>query len=115
MHETMVAKGLLDSIIAESQKKNAKPVKAKMSCGTFNSVNDEVLLFAFEAIAKGTICEGMKLNIEHKNIQGKCKSCNKEFDFVIIKPQCSYCESDKFDLLPDPGLVLEEIELETPL
>lgn len=112
MHETMVAKGLLDSIIAESTKKNAKPVKAKMSCGTFNSVNDEVLLFAFEAIAKGTVCEGMELQIEHKNIQGRCKSCGKEFDFNIVKPACSHCGSDKFDLLPDPGLILEEIELQ---
>ncbi|MBN1796100.1 MAG: hydrogenase maturation nickel metallochaperone HypA [Sedimentisphaerales bacterium] len=113
MHETMVAKGLLDSIIAESEKRNAKPTKAKMSCGTFNTVNDEVLLFAFEAIAKGTICEGMKLDIEHKSIQGKCKSCGKQFDFNITKPACSHCGCDKFDLLPDPALLLEEIELET--
>jgi hydrogenase nickel incorporation protein HypA/HybF len=108
----MVAKGLLDSIIAESEKQNARPIKAKMSCGTFNSVNDEVLLFAFEAIAKGTICEGLKLEIEHKNIQGRCKQCSKEFDFVIVDPKCGHCGCNKFDLLPDPGLILEEIELE---
>ena len=66
MHETMVAESLLTTISAESIKQNAKPVSVKISCGTLNAINDEILCFAFEAIAKGTPCEGMRLEIEHK-------------------------------------------------
>ena len=113
MHETMVAKNLLDSIIAESTKQNAKPIRAAISCGTFGSVNDEVLTFAFDAIAAGTICEGMTLEIEHKSIQGKCKKCQKQFDFDLMVQKCSHCSCDKFDLMPDPPLLLDEIEFET--
>ncbi len=112
MHETMVAKNLLDSIAAEAAKQRAKPIIARISCGTFNAVNDEVLKFAFDAIAKGTLCEGMKLQIEHKTIQGKCSSCGRQFDFDLTKPACRHCGCDKFDLLPDPPLLLEEIEFE---
>jgi len=66
MHETMIAESLLAVILEEVKKQNAKPISAKISCGMFNAVNDEILCFAFEAAAKGTPCEGMKLEIEHK-------------------------------------------------
>ncbi len=113
MHETMVAESLVNSIIAEAAKNEGKPIKAKMSCGLLNTVNDEVLTFAFEAISKGTICEGITLEIEHKAMKGKCKDCGKEFDFEIVEPRCSHCGCDSFELLPDPPLLLEEIEFQT--
>jgi hydrogenase nickel incorporation protein HypA/HybF len=113
MHETMVAESLLTTISAESKKQKAKPVSARISCGMLNAINDEVLSFAFEAIARDTPCEGMKLKIEHKPIQGKCKNCNTIFHFDICLPKCPQCKSDEFDLLPDAPLILEEIEFET--
>ena len=113
MHETMVAQNLLAQIIDEAVKQNVKPVAAKISCGKLNAVNDEVLCFAFEAIAKNTLCQGMKLQIEHKPLQAKCKDCNQIFDVEFSKPQCKKCESGDFELLPDAPLMLEEIEFET--
>jgi hydrogenase nickel incorporation protein HypA/HybF len=113
MHETMVAESLLTTISAEGTKQNAKPISAKISCGTLNAINDEILRFAFEAIAKGTPCEGMRLEIEHKPIQGKCKNCDETFDFELRQPNCPKCKGREFDLLPDAPLMLEEIEFET--
>ena len=110
MHETLVAQSLLAAISAESEKQNARPVTAKVSCGTFNAVNDEVLCFAFEAIAGGTTCEGMKLQVEHKPIQGRCKSCDTTFEFELPSPTCPACDSEDFQLLPDAPLILERIE-----
>ncbi len=113
MHETMVAQSLLATISDETAKQNAKPVAAKISCGTLNAINDEILCFAFEAIAKGTPCEGIRLEIEHKPIQGKCKNCDETFDFELCQPKCPKCGGEEFDILPDAPLILEEIEFET--
>jgi hydrogenase nickel incorporation protein HypA/HybF len=113
MHETIVAESLLKTISAESAKQNAKPVWAKISCGTLNAINYEILRFAFEAIAKGTTCEGMRLEIEHKPIQGKCKNCDEIFNFELCQPNCPKCKGKEFDLLPYAPLMLEEIEFET--
>jgi hydrogenase nickel incorporation protein HypA/HybF len=113
MHETMIAENLLTMISAESTKQNAKPVSAKISCGTLNAINNEILRFAFEAIARGTPCEGIRLEIEHKPIWGKCRNCGKTFDFELCRPKCPKCEREEFDLLPDAPLMLEEIEFET--
>ena len=113
MHEMMVAENLLTTISDEAAKHNAKPIGAKISCGTLNPVNDEALCFAFEAIAKGTSCEGVKLEIEHKPIRGQCKNCNQQFDVELSCPGCPKCGSEDFELLPDAPLILEKIEFQT--
>ncbi len=112
MHETMVAQSLLAQITNEAEKQNAKPVAAKISCGKLNAVNDEILRFAFEVIAKDTLCQGVKLEIEHKSLQAKCKNCNQNFQIEFSKPQCKKCGSEEFNLLPDAPLMLEEIEFQ---
>jgi hydrogenase nickel incorporation protein HypA/HybF len=112
MHETVVAQSLVETITAEAAKQGARPVNAKMSCGQLNGVNDEVLSFAFETLAKGTPCESMVLHIEHKPMQAKCHACNESFDVKLSDAQCPRCAGEDFELLPDAPLVLEEIEFE---
>ncbi|HUW19008.1 MAG TPA: hydrogenase maturation nickel metallochaperone HypA [Sedimentisphaerales bacterium] len=113
MHEAMVAQSLLKAISAEAKKHDGRPVAAKISCGKLYAINDEALCFAFEALAKGTTCEGMKLEIEHKPIQGRCKNCGQEFDVEACLLKCPECGSDDFELPRDAPLLLEEIEFQT--
>jgi len=113
MHEMMVAQNLVATILAEASKHNAKPIGAKISCGKLYAINNEALCFAFEAIAKGTVCEDVKLEIEHKPIRGQCKNCSQNFEVEFSSPRCPKCGSEDFELLPDAPLMLEEIEFET--
>jgi hydrogenase nickel incorporation protein HypA/HybF len=112
MHETALAQSLVDVIVQEAEKRHAKPVRAKMSCGALNAVNDDVLSFAFGAIAQGTSCEGMELQIEHKPLQARCKACRHTFTVDLSGPKCPNCGGQDFELLPDAPLMLEEIEFE---
>jgi hydrogenase nickel incorporation protein HypA/HybF len=112
MHEAMVAQSVLEAISAEAKKQKAKPIAAKISCGVFNTVNSDTLCFAFEAISKGTVCEGLKLAIEQKPIQARCRKCDHNFAFDLHEPKCPKCRCDDFELLPDEPLILEEIEFE---
>jgi len=113
MHEMTVAQSLIEIIANEAAKNNAKPISAKISCGTLNPVNDEVLSFAFDAIAKDTPCEGLILKIEHKPIKARCENCDRNFDVNLSLPKCPKCGGDDFELLPDAPLILEEIEFQT--
>ena len=113
MHETMVAQSLMEIIAEQARINNAKPVTAKISCGTLNPVNDEVLRFAFEAIAKDTPCEGVTFKIEHKPIKARCKVCDVIFVVNLSHPECPKCGSNDFELQPDAPLILEEIEFQT--
>jgi hydrogenase nickel incorporation protein HypA/HybF len=112
MHETAVAQSLVELISQEAENRHAKPIRAKMSCGELNAINDEALSFAFEAIAEGTPCQGTKLEVEHKPLQAKCKACNRVFAVDFLNAKCSACGSDDFELLPDAPLLVEEIEFE---
>ena len=112
MHESMVAQKLLAAIAQEAEKRNLKPISAKISCGKFYAINDEILNFAFEAIAKGTKCQDVKLEIEHKPPRAECKNCNTIFDLDIDSLTCSRCNTNDIKILPDPPLLLEQIEFE---
>lgn len=112
MHETMVARSLMEAVLHEAQKLGARPIRAKMSCGRLNAVNDEVLSFAFEAVADGTLCAGMTLQIEHKPMQAKCRPCDRTFVIELSDARCPNCEGEDFALLPDAPIILEEIEFE---
>jgi len=112
MHEAMVAQKLLASIAAEAEKHNLKPLSAKISCGKFYAIHEDMLNFAFEAIAKGTRCQGVKLNVEQKSAQAKCKSCDITFDLDIDLLCCRDCKTEDIQILPDPPLLLEQIEFE---
>ena len=113
MHETMIAESIFAQISDEAAKQNAEPVSAKISCGTLNAINEDVLCFAFEAIAKGTICENMKLNVEKKPLQALCKDCNSNFYIEFSNIKCHDCGSENLELLPDAPLILEEICFKT--
>ncbi len=113
MHEVMVAQRIFEIISAEAAKQKTKPVLAKISCGILNAINDDALSFAFEAIAKGTNCENIKLQIEHKPIQAKCEHCATIFEFEFTNPSCTNCNSNDYSLLPDEPLLIETIEFES--
>ena len=113
MHETVIAQSLLAAIENEAVKQSAKPVTAKISCGAFDAVNDEILCFAFSVIARGTVCEGMSLQIEHKPIKAMCRQCNKTFEINLPGLLCPICNTSDYDLMPDSPLLLENIEFDT--
>jgi hydrogenase nickel incorporation protein HypA/HybF len=112
MHETVVAQNLVETISQEARNRRAKPIRAKMSCGVLNAVNDDAVSFAFEVIARDTPCEGMRLEIEHKSLQGRCRACGRVFAVDLPSLQCPNCGGADVELLPDAPLLLEEIEFE---
>ena len=112
MHETVVAQSILETILEHAKELGKKPVSAKISCGQLNPLNNEVMNFAFEAAAGGTVAEGMTLNITHIPLKAKCNQCGEVFDFDIYAGGCTKCESADIKFEPDAPLLLEEIEFE---
>ncbi|MBM4103879.1 MAG: hydrogenase maturation nickel metallochaperone HypA [Planctomycetes bacterium] len=110
MHETAVAQNILDTILEQANKVSARPVRAIISCGQFNALNDEVMQFAFEAAAENTPCQGMRLEIKHIPLRAKCRKCKEVFVFDVYSFACPKCKAEESDFEPDAPLLLEEIE-----
>ena len=72
-----------------------------------------MLSFAFEAVAKGTFCEGMTLQIEHKPLQATMQSsAASSLPWIFRTYGARIAGASDFELLPDAPLVLDEIEFE---
>ncbi len=112
MHETMVAKALLNALIKEAKEQNAKPLAAKISCGSLHSINADALKFAFELAAEDTLCENTNIEITQIPLIADCKSCRKNFELDLYSPKCPHCAARDFTVGKDAPLVLEEIEFE---
>ena len=112
MHELSVAQSIIESILEQARKVEAKPIRARISCGQFNTLNDDAMQFAFEAIAENTPCQGLRLEIKHVPLRAKCQSCQEIFVFDIYSPVCPKCKKEHFEFEPDAPLLLEEIEFE---
>lgn len=112
MHEMMVADSLLRIILHECEGRPGRPVLAKISCGQLNPINQEVLAFALEAIAQGTLCEGIRLEVDQKSLQAQCQACSQVYAVGGGLLLCPGCGSSDYKLLPDAPLTLETIELE---
>jgi hydrogenase nickel incorporation protein HypA/HybF len=112
MHEMMVADSLLQILLHECEGRPGRPVLARISCGQLNPINQEVLAFALEAIAQGTLCEGIHLEVDQKPLQAQCRACNQVYGVGEDLPLCPGCGSSDFGLLPDAPLTLETIEFE---
>ncbi|HOK65938.1 MAG TPA: hydrogenase maturation nickel metallochaperone HypA [Anaerohalosphaeraceae bacterium] len=112
MHETVVAENVLRTILEHAEKLKARPVRAVVSCGQFNALNEEAMKFAFETAAAGTVCQGMLLQIRQIPLRASCRACRTLFELNLMTPLCPQCRSEDFDIEPDAPLLLEEIEFE---
>ena len=115
MHEMAVAESILHTILEQAGRLgNARPVAARISCGQFNTLNDETMRFAFETVSEGTLCEEMRLEIRHIPLRAACRACEAVFTFDVRQPTCSACGGADYDFKPDAPLLLEDIEFEDP-
>jgi hydrogenase nickel incorporation protein HypA/HybF len=113
MHELSVAESIMHTILEQAALlNNARPVSARISCGQFNTLNDETMRFAFETISEGTLCDGMRLDIRHIPLRATCRHCQTTFEFDVYHPVCTACQHAEFDFEPDAPLLIEAIEFE---
>ena len=73
MHEFSVTSQIVQSVLAEAEKRGAKKVtEVHMTIGKLTFLGLEQVRFAYEAITKGTIMEDSKLVITEQEGMVKC-------------------------------------------
>ena len=82
MHEFSVTSQIVQSVLAEAEKRSAKKVtEVHLVVGKLTFLGLEQLRFAFEALTKDTIMEGAKLVIGEQEGVVKCNNCGYEGGF----------------------------------
>jgi hydrogenase nickel incorporation protein HypA/HybF len=82
VHEFSVTSQIVQSVLAEAEKRKAKKVtEVHLIIGKLTFLGLEQVRFAYEALAKGTIMEGSELFIEEQEGVVKCSDCGYEGGF----------------------------------
>lgn len=140
MHEFSMAEELLSIVRTNAAASNAKKVTSiRVRLSGISSITADALSFSFDAVSRGTICEGASLIIERVPVIVRCKRCNLESEIQIpkdiagrfdeerhhlhhVSPAlllkrdvefiCNMCGCKDFDLIDDDEIYLDRIELD---
>jgi hydrogenase nickel incorporation protein HypA/HybF len=113
MHELSVTQNLLELVLNEAKKAEAKRVtQINLVIGDVATVIDNSVQFYFDFISKGTISEGAVLSFRRIPIIVKCRSCGQTFSPSEQAWHCPNCQKWDAEIIAGKEFYLESIEIE---
>lgn len=109
MHEYAIASGLVQTALRYSDGRRVMVVNLRV--GALRQVVPEALAFAFEVTARGTACEGARLDQQVVACRLRCLSCDVEWTVAEPDFRCRTCGWPAV-VLSGSELQLESIEVE---
>ncbi|MDR1378063.1 MAG: hydrogenase maturation nickel metallochaperone HypA [Synergistaceae bacterium] len=114
MHELSLAEAInktVKELCARSEWVRVRRIVLKV--GHMRQVDAELLSFAFDVVAKGTVSEGAELSILELPIVFRCHACGKAIGGEGTTFACTNCGSTNVELLSGMELTIESMEVES--
>ena len=109
MHELALARGILATALAHA---DGRPVRRiDLVVGALRQVVPDSLAFNFEVIARGTPCEGARLEQHLEPARMRC-SCGEAWELRELSFRCPHCGGSETTVLAGGDLLVESIEVE---
>lgn len=94
MHELSIATNILELAEQEALKENCTKITCiELEIGELAGVQQDSLLFGFEAVRKGSMAEEATLNIITKQAKAKCTGCGDSFPVQSYFDPCPQCDT----------------------
>lgn len=113
MHESSLGRDIVRAVVEKAQEARAKCVlRVHGFIAETEWLNPEAIVFHFQAFARGTVAEGAKLELTTLWLEADCAQCGKRYkpDHHVLL--CPHCGSIEGNVLGEPGLRIEAIEVE---
>ena len=111
MHEMSLAEGVVQIIEDAARDQGFSKVKTVfLEIGWLSSVEPEAMAFCFDAVSRGTIAEGAKLEVIDVPGAGQCLSCGKTVEISAVFDPCPECGG--YPVHPTAGTEMRVRELE---
>ena len=94
MHESQIAREILEVGLREAQQRGAKLLAVKVQMDATSHESPEALQLAFEALTLGTAAEGARLEIEAVPSAVTCPYCDHHFDGDSEFLTCPECQKE---------------------
>lgn len=111
MHEMSLAEGVVQIIEDAAREQGFSKVKTVfLEIGWLSSVEPDAMAFCFDAVSRGTIAEGAKLEVIDVPGAGQCLSCGKTVEISAVFDPCPECGG--YPVHPTAGTEMRVRELE---
>lgn len=114
MHELSVMSYMLDIVEQQAQQSGARKVLAiNLVVGERASFVDDSLLFYFDMLTPGRLCEGATLNIRRTPMRFHCAGCDTNYGPATGSFRCPECGTIGQVTSDGSELLIESMEIET--
>ena len=112
MHELSLCEGVVQVIEDQAHLEHFKTVKTVwLEIGVLAGVEIEAMRFGFEAVIKGSIVEGAKLEIIHQLGLATCPSCCHTVEITARFDACPDCGSYPLTITSGEAMRIKELEV----
>ncbi|MCG8443603.1 MAG: hydrogenase maturation nickel metallochaperone HypA [Caulobacterales bacterium] len=108
-----LCESVLAIIEAEAQKQAFQAVRAvRLEIGALSHVEPEAMAFCFEAVTKGTIASGARLEILRPPGQAWCMDCERSVTVGARFDPCPDCGGHKLHVTGGDELRIKDLEVD---
>jgi hydrogenase nickel incorporation protein HypA/HybF len=110
VHELSLSSAIVNTV--EKHAAGRRVTVVELRVGALRQVVPETLEFYFEFVARGTACEGARLEQEVIDAQLHCRGCDHEWVIEIPAFRCPNCSSSDVEIATGNEFEVEAIEVE---
>jgi hydrogenase nickel incorporation protein HypA/HybF len=112
MHEMSLMEALVDLAEEEARKADASRISVvRLAVGALSHVDPESLRFCFDAVARGSMCEGAQFDLVPVPGAGWCLDCGKEVAISERFGPCPHCNGFHVQMTRGDDFRLLELEV----
>ena len=112
MHEMSLCESMIEIIEAEAAKNGFSRVNTVfLDIGTLGHVEPEAMLFCFDAVSRGTIAEGARLEIARPPGAAWCMDCSKTVEIGERYDPCPTCGGHRLQVTGGEELRITELDV----
>jgi hydrogenase nickel incorporation protein HypA/HybF len=113
MHEMSLVESMIELIESESRTRGFARVRTvRLAVGALGHVEPEAMRFCFDAVTRGTIAEGARLEIRTVPGEAWCLDCGKRVAIAERYGACPECGRHQVQITGGDALRLEELEVD---
>jgi hydrogenase nickel incorporation protein HypA/HybF len=112
MHEMSLVEGMLQIVEDAARRNGASKVSVVwLEIGTLAQIERDALRFCFDAVARGGMAEGARLEIIDTPAVAWCTPCGDRVPITAIGDACPRCGSYQLQIVEGGGMQLKEIAI----
>ncbi len=113
MHESLLAKDVVDLILTEAHKYGAKKIlAAKITVSDTESINKEAFDFHIKNYSQKTMLENVEIQIELVHVPVVCESCGAKYFTDSHTNICEKCGTPSIRPEKEEGVKIEYIDID---